>query len=361
MDAWTTAALRRSRTQLILIKSLVAVAITVAAQGCLPAPQTSRRAGLSTTAATSTTTSTTQFSTTRIATTDGALSNLWKAEVSPPHKQPDSNAAAKTPATGTGVNVAAVNTSPRRIAIIEFTVEFVTVRSRTPFDSQLAVKIPPWDPIGGALEVIGLSRAQTLFKPEDRTAITTTLFNQFTTNLHDVGYTVIPESDIHAQPAYDTLTKGHPDNASADSSPLDFARLLATDVGVINASTAQPAPGMRLLDQDLSQEDFRKSESLLLQQTGADATIAVHLLVGCYNNRAAIEERSRVRVLRSGAQEVALTSQRSLLSDKKVRKPGHFMPVLGMVEPVRMDEFDREIGELIDPYLAPALEAGLHE
>ena len=325
---------RHSRQFFILIACFVAIAT----QGCIPAPQTTKQAGLNTTAPSNIQTNTTQMATTR------PLADLWKAEVFPPRSQSD-----------------LARTRVKRIAITEFAVEFVTVRSRGPFDSQLAVKIPPWDPIGAALELVGIGRAETPFEQENRITLTAALFDQLTNRLQSLGYTVLPQSNLRGEPAFEALTRDHPEGESADSSPLDYVRLLSTDVGVINASCAQPAPGTRLANQDQSPEDRRKAELLLLQKTGADATLSVHLLVGCYSSRAAIEQGSRVRVMRVEGREITMTSQRSLLSEKKVRAPGHFMPVVGMVEPVKADVFNREVKALLQPYLANALHDSFDE
>ena len=219
----------------------------------------------------------------------------------------------------------------------------------------MAVKIPPWNPIGGALELIGIGRAETPIGPDERATVTGSMYTRFIDDLHADGYELVPQSDIHKEAAYASLSAGHADGESAESSPVDYLRLLSTDIGVINASTKVPAPGTRLLKDDLSKADREKFETILLHNTHADATVSVHLLVGCYRDRAALEQNSQLRVMTADDRETTMTSQRSVLSDNKVRSPAHFVLIVGNVEPVKPELFDPELVKLLQPYLKPAL------
>lgn len=312
------------RTQSLVTAVLIAaVALTIS--GCMPAPVTAKAASAVT------------------GISGGLPDGYWSRPVGTAAKRP------------TGV---------RRIAVTEFSVEFVAVRSRMPFASQPFFKPPPVGPppggfVSAGVEIAGVFRAVTPISAFDRRSLTAALYDEFLTNLRASGYEVVPAAALHGRAAYALLTANRADGAVNSSSPLRYLSLFSDDVGVINATTTVPAPGTRLVNDHQSDADRRQFSGRLLAEVGADAAVAVRLRVGSCADRAAIERGSSVSVIYQDGRETFCTSKRSLLSDDTVGAPSHFELVTGDIEPVRQPAFTAAVKGLFVPYLAPALERTL--
>jgi hypothetical protein len=203
----------------------------------------------------------------------------------------------------------------RRVVITEFEVELVDLQFQPPLPRQLIFKPPPVA-IGGvglalipgvALELIGPGRRNTRL-PEDRhRALAAKLHSVFLDDLRRRGLEVVPNDVLFASTSY----AGLPKRRGASSTPFMVLNPFGSDTGQVMHTRTVAAPGLGVVAPTFGRA---AAESRILEETGADAALAVRLRVGLYFGKAALEHRNAIRVT-TAAGKTTLRARHSILSD----------------------------------------------
>lgn len=214
-----------------------------------------------------------------------------------------------------------------KVAIEEFSVEYVSVSGAQPFERQPLFMPPPIDPIGlaitGSLAVSGVGRQSETYEAATMQRITAELYNDFRKNLEDRGLTVVAPAEVNATRAYAKLKT----QDKANSSPLRYLqRSFSSDVGRVESSVTVPAPGLRVVVSDWGRDDTDKK---MLEELNASVAASVHLRIVAYRGAAALMQGSTIRIVHRKDGSTTLKSKASLISDNMIVEGGKWEPGAG--------------------------------
>lgn len=278
----------------------------------------------------------------------------------------------------------------QRVAIAEFSVEFVTGKIESPAPGDTADPNPPTDtanlpePAGsitesdppadpasdadtdseaGAQSELAFETIATPARPEPietyldypphvQEKLTDQLYAMLVVELLARGIEVIPRETLRATDAYQRLQT----QKYSEATLVDEPNLTSSDTGRITKVAVRPATGLRLIT-GAAGEPVEAVEADLLNELAADAVIRARIRVGVTQGRAAVERGSTVWVLtRDSAGN--LTADRSLISEGSVIDDNQTDPATSRGLAIHGDRFAKAIRSLFPPYLAMAFEAG---
>jgi hypothetical protein len=246
----------------------------------------------------------------------------------------------------------------RRIAITEFSVEFVDVQFKNPFghpttiNSASAPKAAPTLPVQPGMEPSGVGARPTPLSTGDQINTSLALQNVFERYLQENGLIIVAQTAVTACAGYARL-KPRP---SVRSSWTLFLKPMSTETGVVLRTHTVPAPGLGVAT--CGDAALASAEAEIMRETGADVVMAVKLRVGTYHNKAALEPNSIIRWTAANG-PIILTAQKALVSDADVTDASPFIPVVGRIEPVHQDQFVRQLEEMLPVFIGlafPSLE-----
>jgi hypothetical protein len=81
--------------------------------------------------------------------------------------------------------------------------------------------------------------------------------------------------------------------------------------------------------------------------------MAVKLRVGSYHQKAALEQNSSIRWTARG-RSITVTAQKALVSKSDVTTASHLIPFAGRTEPVRQEEFVRQLEAMLPAFIGLA-------
>ncbi len=243
----------------------------------------------------------------------------------------------------------------RRAVITGFEVELVDLQFQPPSPRQPAFKPLPI-PLSGvglamipglAFELVGIGRRSTPMPEIEQKALTSQLYDAFEADLRGRGIVVVPRDLAIA-------SRGNaqgPENKVKASSPLMLLNPLGSDTGQVLHSRTIAEPGLAGGD---SRAGRSEADAAIMKQTGADLALDVHLRVGTYRKKAALEHRSEIR-LTTAEGRTTLKALHSILSDADVTGDTHFVPVVGRVVPVNPEVFTSELKAILPKFVSLAL------
>jgi hypothetical protein len=240
-------------------------------------------------------------------------------------------------------------TAGRRVALTEFSVEFVDVQFQNPFGSPTVINSPsaPTLPVQPGADLSSARTNQTPTSTADQIQISQALRDVFARHLRENGLMIVPPPDVTASAGYANL-KPRP---SVSSSWAQFLKPVTTDTGVVLRTHTVAAPGLGVAT--CGSAALASAESEIKRETDADVVMAVKLRVGIYHQKAALEQNSSIRWT-AADRSITLTAQKTLVSESKVTDASRFIPFAGRIEPVHHEQFVRQLEEMLPAFIGLA-------
>ena len=242
----------------------------------------------------------------------------------------------------------------RRIALVDFSVEYVTAKMEMPGQNQPTFSPPAIAPGHIGLEYSGLFRKKLNFDESLCRQLADELHQMFISHLTRRGFEVVDSAEIRQAPAYQRLETSPRDNGSI----LQELNLIGSDTGRTKKMIIYPATGLQIVT-GADGEDIEDVELDLLDQLHADVSLRVHIRVGVYQDHASIERGSIIWILTRDVVGNS-TANRSLLSDNIVVTPRGFAPLQGEVYDVDSHKYLQAIRLLFPVYISMAIEPELY-
>jgi hypothetical protein len=237
----------------------------------------------------------------------------------------------------------------RRVAITEFSVEFVDVQFQNPFGRPTMIKTSaaPTLPGQAGTDLKSARTKQTPMSAPDQIQIAQALRDVFERHLREDGLIVVPQTDVTASAGYANL-KPRP---SVSSPWAQFLKPVTTDTGVVLRTHTVAAPGLGVAT--CGRAALASAESEIQRETEADVVMAVKLRVGTYHQKAALEQNSSIRWT-AADRSITLTAQKSLVSESNVTVASRFIPFAGRIEPVQHEQFVRQLEAMLPAFIGRA-------
>lgn len=180
----------------------------------------------------------------------------------------------------------------KTIAVVEFSVEFVTERIETAPQS-------------------GVRNRRTDFAEGLKAELPGALYLGFVEQLTDLGHTVLHTTTINRSVAFGRC-RG---SAIGQAAPTIRLQMPDSDLGRPKLLQRYPIDGLVCIDVD--QTKMEQTEIELLRELDADIAIRAHIRIGVHQGRATIE-RGSVIGLTTRHEITTLVSERSAMSDEQV-------------------------------------------
>ncbi|MEK6642923.1 MAG: hypothetical protein AABZ08_03375 [Planctomycetota bacterium] len=241
-------------------------------------------------------------------------------------------------------------TGYRKVALVEFAIEYVTEKLESMSDNQPGIVFHEFIPIGFVTSMAGAGRIRIQIDEAVRKEFPDELHKFFVERLEAEGMQLVPQESIRSTKAFKHLTlgkAGHVDVGHAFN-------VAGTDVGVPRLLVIEPAKGYGII---LGTNDGRPVEQVeqeLLKEIGADAALRVRFRLSVYRQVASMEKWSILRVTKSGSFGYHF-AERSLISDETVVKKEEFVPVAGVIKQIDSDQYRQAIKKLYPPFLSMAV------
>lgn len=238
----------------------------------------------------------------------------------------------------------------RKVALVEFAVEYVTEKLESLADNQPGVVIHEFIPIGLATSLAGAGRIRVQLDEAMRKEFPDELHKHFLEQMQAEGFQMVPMESIRAAEAFKKLQLGKPGHVD-----LGHAfNVAGTDVGVPRLLVIEPATGYDVI---LGTTDLRTVEQVeqdLVKELGVDAAVRVRVRVSVFRQFASLEKWSILRVTKADAFGYYF-AERSLLSDEKVVSKEDFLPVAGIIKKIDSDQYRAAVKTLYKPFLSMAV------
>ena len=207
----------------------------------------------------------------------------------------------------------------RRVAIVDFTVEFVTESLEAP--PYAGPADPPETPEQRGKRLESYKAKEIVFQPEVRDQITRDLYDMLTRALQERSREIVPTSQVVSTRAYQSVKT----IAGPQTVLLDESKGEDPDAGLPRKVIVQAAPGMQIFKKT-PDDQAAESAVALLKEVGGDVAVRAQIRVGVFRGRATIERGSRVWVL---SRDVFgdMTLARPLVSDGSVLTDEDFQHV----------------------------------
>ncbi len=237
----------------------------------------------------------------------------------------------------------------RRVAITEFNVELVDVQLQNPFGhpTTISPSSAPTPPVEPGTDSSSGRTTQTPMSTVDQIQIAQALRDIFEQHLRQNGLIIVPQADVTTSAGYANL-KPLP---SVSSTWTQSLIPVITDTGVVLRTHTVAAPGLGVAT--CGSTALASAESEVKRETGADVVMAVKLRVGTYHQKAALEQNSSIRWT-AADRSITLTAQKALVSESNVTDASHFIPFAGQIEPVKQEQFVRQLEAMLPAFIGMA-------
>ncbi|HKQ46664.1 MAG TPA: hypothetical protein VJZ71_01190 [Phycisphaerae bacterium] len=243
-----------------------------------------------------------------------------------------------------------VTSGYRKVALVEFAIEYVTEKLESLADNQPGVVIHEFIPIGLATSMAGAGRIRIQLDEAMRKEFPDELHRFFVDRLEAEGMTLVPREAIRASKAFKSLRLEKPGYRD-----LGHAfNVAGTDVGVPRLLVVEPATGFDVI---VGTNDFRTVEQVeqdLIKEVGADVALRVRFRLSVYRQFASMEKWSILRVTKGDTFGYHF-AERSLVSDETVVGKEQFLPVAGIIKQIDTDQYRLAIKKLYPPFLNMAV------
>ncbi len=239
-------------------------------------------------------------------------------------------------------------TSVRRVAITEFSVEFVDVQFQNPFGHPTMINSSsaplPGEP---GTDSSSARTNQTSMSTADQIQVSHALRDVFERYLRENGLIIVPQTDVTASAGYANLKP----RSSVSSPWAQFLNPVTTDTGIVLWTHTVAAPGLGVAT--CGSAALASAEREIKRETDADVVMAVKLRVGTAYQKAALEQYSSIRWT-TADRSITLTAQKSLVSESNVTDASHFIPFSRRTEPVHQEQFVRQLEAMLPAFVGLA-------
>jgi hypothetical protein len=239
----------------------------------------------------------------------------------------------------------------RKVALVEFAIEYVTEKLESFADNQPRVVFHEFIPIGLATSMSGVGRIRIQIDEALRKEFPDELHDYFVKGLEAEGLQLVSQESIRATKAFKCLSLGKPGHTDL----AHAFNVAGTDTGVPRLLVIEPAKGFDVI---LGTNDMRTVEQVeqdIIKEVGADVALRVRFRLSVYRQVASIEKWSILRVTKGNTFGHHF-AERSLLSDETVVKKEDFIVVAGVVKQIDTDQYRQAIKKLYPPFLDMAVQ-----
>lgn len=246
---------------------------------------------------------------------------------------------------------APVMTPHARVAVVEFSVEFVAVKKLGLFGTRPIIDIQDYSFSGGAAHLAGIGREKIILDENALLALPGDLYHSFIDQLAACGLDIISMPTVADVPALSVIDAFEPGESLAGI----FLSPTGSDTGRPKEVRIYPAAPLRSLRGDSA--DINAAAARAADALDADYALRVVVRLGADDGYASIERESHITVIpRSGVLEPLgpprVYAVRSLLSDGVVADDASFELLTGTVTTVNPARYRQEVCTLAEPYLA---------
>jgi hypothetical protein len=212
-----------------------------------------------------------------------------------------------------------------KLAILEFSVEYVTEKIESPTESQPEIFAADYGAAGFVLTSAGVGKKTLSLDKELMASLPNEFYSVFVDELREAGYEVVPTETLRAAKSFKYFKSFKPgfSHAGQRLNPM------GADTGNIKATKVHPADGLIVL-KNAGRMRIADAEASLAQELGADAVMRVRFRVGLFRGRPTIEAGSKITVTTIGATG-SIHSTRSIVSEKCICEKGSFRFFRGLV------------------------------
>lgn len=243
--------------------------------------------------------------------------------------------------------------APRpRVAIVEFSVEYVTEKRLGLFGSRPVADVGEISITGGIADIVGFGRESLDLDEETMKSIPGAIRPHFEQRLVQAGFEVLPPGRVVESDAFGSLQGLKP----GDLYPVVYHNVIGSDTGRPKEVRVFPSAELKVLDGDSQAQ--RETIRQLLTQCGAQIALIVRIRVGADDGFASVEQDSEIRVISAGEPDMPagrLTALRSILSDASITKTDGFELFSGSVTYADPDLYRAELSRLIGPFTGMAI------
>lgn len=243
---------------------------------------------------------------------------------------------------GVAAQPAAVPMRPR-VAIVEFTTEFVTDKLETPFKGQPVVSTTEYGYVGLPVTIIGIGRTRIIYEDILRRHLPDEMYCIFATALEARGFDVLLPQEVLAAPAYEGFVTVKP----GSSKPGQIFNIFGSDTGRTKRVEFWPARGLSTVV-GVKKGSIKKTLRQIIDETGADAALRVRVRIGVWRGVASVERETHVEVV-TLEKAGRIVQQRSIGSENFVIDPTRWRLLQGRVYPVRTDDYVEAMEQIFTP------------
>jgi hypothetical protein len=237
-----------------------------------------------------------------------------------------------------------------RIAIAEFTLEFVTDKIQRPFKRQPAADTGEYGMVGLPVTLLGFGRVNVVYEETLKRNLPAELHSALRAELEKAGMYVIPLETVAASPSYARFVPARPGSTRW----LDVFNIVGSDIGRTKRTEYWPAGGLVVVDGP-SGGRLDEVEAAIMKELDADALLFVRLRIDVYEGRLAVGSGSRIRVV-TGGREGSILSKSSLVSSDLVIDVSKWRLFKGRIYPVDGAKLAEAVREVWPPYAAMAVD-----
>ncbi len=241
-----------------------------------------------------------------------------------------------------------------RVAITEFSVEFVDTRVPNPFAGPVTIRslsarvFEPARPVAPGTAPGDVGAIPTAIAASNEIETARALCEGFEKCLRDNSLIVIPHETVTACASYARL---HPAPSVKSSWATPFLRTVATDTGIVFRTHTVAAPGLGVAT--CSATALASAEAQIRRDTNADIVMQVNLRVGTYHGSAAMEQNSTIRWTSTNGQ-IVLTAQKSLVSNADAAPPSPLITEYDEPEPMEHSQFVGQLEAILPTFIGLA-------
>ena len=243
----------------------------------------------------------------------------------------------------------------RRVAILECSLELITMKQETPTTRQAMVGGPVL-PTSAIVDLAGVFRRRVDYPRDVAHRLPRRVLDGIVEALEVDGVDVLAPETVACCSAYCALER----ETVVRSSPIRQLEVRGSDAGRANQYRTYPASPLRVLTARLHDKDAPAAEHAVLDEVEADVAMCLRLRVGLYQGRVSIE-RGSVIALRTRESSARLVSERSVVSHQDVASVGELKVVKGRRYTVDWPAFERGVEAMVPPLHRRRLAAAREE
>ena len=237
-----------------------------------------------------------------------------------------------------------------RVAILQCSVEFVTMKHVTPGENQPMVG-GPIGPAAALVDLSGVFRRRVTYPNNVLLNFPREVLESVVFILEENGLTVADPDAVTGTRGYRHLAR----SAVEHSLPAYHLNPKGSDVGRVSEFRVHPAWPLRVLHEG-SDSLIETAERAVRMELALDATIKIRLRVGIYHGRASIEQGSEIFITTDDSTR-RIFADRSLISDRRVARCNDYEFVSGQEYTVDWTSFRRSMRAMLPIYLSGGLPA----